>query len=97
MLSKSPKNVTIWLLRVLGVFLAFGLMAYTILKTDAKPFDAIKESNKFLIICAFLCIGSTHFLGAFRQSLFIQGSPHVFILLSYFGRRHFSMLILCRP
>lgn len=75
MLSSPAKNVMIVLLRILGIFLAFGLMAYTILKTDAKPFDAIKESNKFLITCAFFCIGSTHFLGAFRwgRLLEVQG------------------------
>ncbi len=97
MLSKSPKSVMIWLLRVLGIFLAFGLMAYTILKTDAKPFDAIKESNKFLITCAFLCIGSTHFLGAFRwgRLLSVQGihlKYSLLLKLTLVGV-YFSMLI----
>ncbi|MBR5025315.1 MAG: flippase-like domain-containing protein, partial [Victivallales bacterium] len=91
------KQVFSWLLKILGIALAVFLLVWTVRRTDADPLQEIMHANRGMLILAFLSVGLTHVLGAYRWGtlLAVQGIrlPYWTLLQLTWVGTFFSQLI----
>ena len=91
------KKVFSWMLKILGIALAVFLLVWTVRRTDADPLQEIMHANRGMLILAFLSVGLTHVLGAYRWGtlLAVQGIrlPYWTLLQLTWVGTFFSQLI----